>query len=130
MPTKVKVAVIGASGYSGRELLRLLLLHSHAELVAVTSRALAGRPLTSEFPRFRGLAAADALSFVAPDVSAIAASGAQFAFLALPHGVAHEFAEPLLKAGLRVIDLSADFRLGTPRCTRNITATSIRLRRC
>jgi N-acetyl-gamma-glutamyl-phosphate reductase len=111
MSSRVKVAVIGASGYSGRELLRLLLLHPHAELVAVTSRALAGKPLTSEFPRFRGLAAAERLSFVAPDIAAIVGSGAQFAFLALPHGVAHEFAQPLLEAGLRVIDLSADFRL-------------------
>ncbi|CAN5915259.1 N-acetyl-gamma-glutamyl-phosphate reductase [soil metagenome] len=108
---KVKVAVIGASGYSGRELLRLLLLHPHAEIVAVTSRALAGKPLISEFPRFRGIAQADALHFIAPDMAAIVASGASVAFLALPHGVAHEFAKPLLEAGLKVIDLSADFRL-------------------
>lgn len=111
MSSKVKVAVIGASGYSGRELLRLLLLHPNAEIVAVTSRTHAGRPLTSEFPRFRGVAEADALAFIAPDVEKIVGSGAKFAFLALPHGVAHEFAGPLLKAGLRVIDLSADFRL-------------------
>ena len=111
MSQKVKIAVVGASGYSGRELLRLLLLHPHAEIVAVTSRALAGKPLTSEFPRFRGIPAADALSFVAPDIAGIVASGATVAFLALPHGVAHEFAKPLLDAGLRVIDLSADFRL-------------------
>jgi N-acetyl-gamma-glutamyl-phosphate reductase len=111
MSQKVKVAVVGASGYSGRELLRLLLLHPHAEIVAVTSRAQAGRPLTAEFPRFRGIRQADMLSFIAPDVKAIAASGATVAFLALPHGVAHEFAGALLQAGLRVIDLSADFRL-------------------
>lgn len=111
MSQKVKVAVVGASGYSGRELLRLLLLHPHAELTAVTSRALAGKPLTSEFPRFRGIAQADAISFMAPDIAAIAATGAEVAFLALPHGVAHEFAVGLLAAGLRVIDLSADFRL-------------------
>lgn len=111
MSKSVKVAVIGASGYSGRELLRLLLLHPHAEIVAVTSRALTGKPLTSEFPRFRGVAKADALSFVVPDIQTIIASGAKVAFLALPHGVAHEFAGPLLKAGMRVIDLSADFRL-------------------
>jgi len=111
MSEKVKVVVIGASGYSGRELLRLLLLHPHAEVVAVTSRAQAGKPLTSEFPRFRGLVQADALKFMAPDMDAIVATGATVAFLALPHGVAHEFAKPLLEAGLRVIDLSADFRL-------------------
>ena len=111
MSQKVKVAVVGASGYSGRELLRLLLLHPHADIVAVTSRALAGKPLTAEFPRFRGLPQAEALSFIAPDIANITASGATVAFLALPHGVAHEFAKPLLDAGLRVIDLSADFRL-------------------
>ncbi|MCE9519860.1 MAG: N-acetyl-gamma-glutamyl-phosphate reductase [Verrucomicrobia bacterium] len=107
----VKVAVVGASGYSGRELLRLLLLHPNAEIVAVTSRQHAGKPLTAEFPRFRGVAQADALSFVAPDIAIIKKSGAKVAFLALPHGVAHEFAGSLLDAGLRVIDLSADFRL-------------------
>lgn len=111
MSSKVKVAVVGASGYSGRELLRLLLLHPHAEITAVTSRQQAGKPLTAEFPRFRGIAQADALSFVAPDMATIINSGAKIAFLALPHGVAHEFAGPLLDAGLRVIDLSADFRL-------------------
>ena len=63
MSQKVKVAVVGASGYSGRELLRLLLLHPHAEIVAVTSRALAGKPLFDEFPRFRGIPQAEALAF-------------------------------------------------------------------
>jgi N-acetyl-gamma-glutamyl-phosphate reductase len=111
MSQKVKVAVVGASGYSGRELLRLLLLHPHAEVVAVTSRALAGKPLTSEFPRFRGIAQADSISFIGADIAAIVETGAETAFLALPHGVAHEFAVALLAAGLRVIDLSADFRL-------------------
>jgi N-acetyl-gamma-glutamyl-phosphate reductase len=111
MSQTVKIAVVGASGYSGRELLRLLLLHPHAEIVAVTSRALAGKPLIAEFPRFRGIPQAEALKFIAPDTAGIVASGASVAFLALPHGVAHEFAGPLLAAGLRVIDLSADFRL-------------------
>jgi N-acetyl-gamma-glutamyl-phosphate reductase len=111
MSQKVKIAVVGASGYSGRELLRLLLLHPHAEIVAVTSRAHAGKPLIAEFPRFRGIPQAESLSLIAPDIAGITASAATVAFLALPHGVAHEFAGPLLKAGLRVIDLSADFRL-------------------
>lgn len=111
MSQTVKIAVVGASGYSGRELLRLLLLHPHAEIVAVTSRALVGKPLIAEFPRFRGIPQAEALKFIAPDTAGIVASGASVAFLALPHGVAHEFAGPLLAAGLRVIDLSADFRL-------------------
>lgn len=111
MSQKVKIAVVGASGYSGRELLRLLLLHPHAEIVAVTSRAQAGKALIAEFPRFRGIPQAEALKFIAPEIADIVASGAKVAFLALPHGVAHEFAKPLLDAGLVVIDLSADFRL-------------------
>ena len=111
MSQKVKVAVVGANGYSGRELMRLLLLHPHAEIAAVTSRALAGKPLVDEFPRMRGVMNADSLHFIAPDIDKIVKSGAKIVFLALPHGVAHEFAGPLLDAGLRVIDLSADFRL-------------------
>ncbi len=111
MPDLVKVAIVGASGYSGRELLRLLLPHPHVKVVAVTSRTLAGKPLTTEFPRLRGIPAAEAISFSASDTKSIVDSGASVAFLALPHGLAHEFAAPLLEAGLLVIDLSADFRL-------------------
>lgn len=111
MSAKVKVAVVGASGYSGAELLRLLLRHPHAELVAVTSRSLAGKALSKEFPRFRGVGVADSLAFSAPDAAALNAAGAQIAFLALPHGVSAEYAKPLLELGLKVIDLSADFRL-------------------
>ncbi len=111
MSSPVKVAVLGASGYSGIELLRILLRHPSAELVAVTSRTLAGRTLSAEFPRFRGVGVADRLTFSEPDIAALKASDASIAFLALPHGVSVEFAGPLLEAGLRVIDLSADFRL-------------------
>ncbi len=93
------------------ELLRYLLLHPKVEIVAVTSRAQAGRALTAEFPRFRGVGSADGLSFSMPDVEGIVKAGAKLAFLALPHGVSAEFAVPLLDAGVRVIDLSADFRL-------------------
>lgn len=111
MSSPVQVAVLGASGYSGIELLRILLRHPCAELVAVTSRSLAGRTLSTEFPRFRGIGVADRLAFSEPDVAALKASGANVAFLALPHGVSVEYAGALLEAGLRVIDLSADFRL-------------------
>ncbi len=108
-----KIAVVGASGYSGAELLRLLIMHPHADLVCVTSRQEAGRSLGKVFPRFRRSARQD-LAFVEPEIRAIADSGAKVAFLALPHGVAAEFAAPLLDRGLRVIDLSADFRLNDP----------------
>lgn len=107
---QIKTAIVGASGYSGMELLRLLLGHPGVELVAVTSRQEEGRALREVFPRFHKAAGAE-LKFIAPDPDAIAATGAQVAFLALPHGVAAEIATALMERGLRVIDLSADFRL-------------------
>ena len=108
---RTKVAVIGASGYSGAELLRRLLVHPGAELACLTSRSYAGQTCAEVFPRFARIGAADTLQFVEPQISAITESGAEIAFLALPHGVASEFAVPLLEAGLKVIDLSADYRL-------------------
>ncbi len=109
-----KVAVAGASGYAGEELIGLLSRHPGVELVCLTSRQHAGRTLEEVYPRLRGarfgVGHAPA-AFVAPEASAIVASGARVAFLALPHGLASEYAVPLLEAGLRVIDLSADFRL-------------------
>lgn len=110
---RVKTAIVGASGYTGQELLRILLLHPNVELMAVTSRQEAGKAISSVFPRFRGLPGTD-LRFVEPDPDVIAASGARAAFLALPHGVAAEIARALLERGLKVIDLSADFRLKDP----------------
>ena len=105
-----KIAVIGASGYTGLELLRLLLTHPHAELVCVTSRQNAGKSIAELFPRFCGAAAAD-LTFIDPDPEAVAATGAEVAFLALPHGVAADYAASLLEKGLKIVDLSADFRI-------------------
>jgi N-acetyl-gamma-glutamyl-phosphate reductase len=105
-----RVAVFGASGYTGEELVRLLLRHPHADLIAVTSRQSAGKTLAEVFPRFGSHPRAKELRFVEPSAEKIAAE-ASVVFLALPHGVAVEFATPLLKAGARVIDLSADFRI-------------------
>lgn len=115
---KVKVAIVGASGYSGEELATLLLRHPGVELVCLTSRQYAGKALAEVFPRLRGTGGAEALRFVEPAAATIAGSGAAAAFLALPHGLASEFALPLLEAGLRVIDLSADFRLRDPKIYR------------
>jgi N-acetyl-gamma-glutamyl-phosphate reductase len=106
----VPVAIVGASGYSGEELVRLLLTHPHAELVAVTSRQYAGQSLAQAFPRFASHPRARTLRFTEPNVERLARQ-AQVVFLALPHGVAAEFALPLLQQGCQVIDLSADFRL-------------------
>jgi N-acetyl-gamma-glutamyl-phosphate reductase len=106
----VKVAIVGASGYSGEELVRLLLRHPHVELVAVTSRQSAGQSVAQVFPKFTGLPGSRSLRFTEPDIVALARA-AEIVFLALPHGVAAGFAVPLLERGCRVIDLSADFRL-------------------
>lgn len=106
-----KVVVIGASGYTGQELIRLLVMHPNVEIVGVTSRQEAGNSLSQVFPRLKGARVADELTFMHPDIDAVASTGASVAFLALPHGVASEFAKGLLGKGIRVIDLSADFRL-------------------
>ena len=107
----VKVAIVGASGYAGEDLVRLLLGHPHADLVAVTSRQYAGQTIAQVFPRFSHYAKAKTLRFTEPSVTLMDEGGETVVFLALPHGVAAEFAVPLLKHGARVIDLSADFRL-------------------
>jgi N-acetyl-gamma-glutamyl-phosphate reductase len=108
-----KVAVVGASGYSGEELVRLLLAHPQAVLAAVTSRQYAGQTLAQVFPKFANHPRARALRFSEPRAELLAKE-AQVVFLALPHGVAAEFAVPLLKLGCQVIDLSADFRVKSP----------------
>jgi N-acetyl-gamma-glutamyl-phosphate reductase, common form len=108
---KTSVAVIGASGYAGEELVRLLLHHPFTNLVAVTSRQLAGKALAEVFPRFSCREKASELRFSQPDPAQLARI-AGIAFLALPHGLAAEFAKPLLEAGTRIVDLSADFRIG------------------
>ncbi len=110
---KVKIAVVGASGYTGQELMRILLRHPGVEVVCATSRQYAGQKVSDLFPRFRHVPGAD-LVFTDSDVAAIAATGAEAAFLALPHGVSVSYGRGLVEAGLRVVDLSADFRLNDP----------------
>ena len=105
--TTLKTAVVGASGYSGEELMRLLLRHPRVELTVATSRQYAGQSLAEVFPSFGNHSS---LTFTEPNPTLLAET-AEVIFLALPHGVAAEFALPLVKAGRTVIDLSADFRL-------------------
>ena len=105
---RTTAAIVGASGYSGEELLRLLKAHPFVDITCVTSRQYAGQPIGAVFPRF----AESKLHFSKPEVETIAS--ADVAFLALPHGLAAEYAQPLLEAGVRVIDISADFRLRCP----------------
>lgn len=104
------VAIVGASGYSGEELVGLLLGHPHVEVTAVTSRQCAGQTFAQIFPKFANHPRAKELRFSEPKAELLAKQ-AQIVFLALPHGVAAEFAVSLLQLGCQVIDLSADFRL-------------------
>jgi N-acetyl-gamma-glutamyl-phosphate reductase len=105
----MKVGVIGASGYSGEVLVKLLLGHPRAVLAAVTSRTHAGKPLARVMPALRG--ADKGLVYVDSDPAALAAGDIELFFLALPHGAAATYAKVLVAAGKRVIDLSADFRI-------------------
>jgi len=109
----MKAAIVGASGYSGEELVRLLLRHPRAELAAVTSRQYAGQTVARVFPKFGHDPRGKSLRFSEPQPELLA-KAAEVVFLALPHGVAAEFAAPLLDLGCQVIDLSADFRLKSP----------------
>src|SRR5687767_1006193 len=108
----VKVGIVGASGYSGEELVRLMLSHPQAQLTTVTSRQYAGQTVAQVFPKFSQYALAKSLRFSDPNPDLLARQ-CDLVFLALPHGVAAEFAVPLTKSGCRVIDLSADFRLNS-----------------
>ena len=105
----MKVGIVGASGYSGEVLVKLLLGHPNVNLAVVTSRSNAGRPLAAVIPSVRG--ADHGLRFTDSDPAALAASDIDLFFLALPHGAAATYAKALVPAGKRVIDLSADFRI-------------------
>lgn len=105
----MKVGIVGASGYSGEVLVKILLGHPNVTLAAVTSRSNAGKPLAAVIPAVRGIDRG--LRFTDSDASALAASDIDLFFLALPHGAAATYAKALVPAGKRVIDLSADFRI-------------------
>jgi N-acetyl-gamma-glutamyl-phosphate reductase len=106
----VPVAVVGASGYTGGELLRLLLSHPHARITGIYARRAAGEALSTVFPQFRGRLDLPIASFEAKSVAA----QARVAFSCLPHGESAEVVRALHSQGLTVIDLSADFRLRDP----------------
>lgn len=106
----IQAAVVGASGYLGETLVRILSRHPHCRLAAVTSRQHAGKPICAVVPALRGVA--PDLAFVHSEPEELAArDDLEVYFLALPHGAAAEFARALVGAGRRTIDLSADFRI-------------------
>jgi N-acetyl-gamma-glutamyl-phosphate reductase len=107
----IKVAVLGASGYTGGELLRWLSLHPEAELVSVTSEQSTGKPIDTVFPNLRGRLA---LTLESLDLNRLA-DRADLFFLALPHTTAMPVVSRLIEKEKRVIDLSADFRLKDPK---------------
>jgi N-acetyl-gamma-glutamyl-phosphate reductase len=102
----IDVGIVGGTGYTGVELLRLLARHSHARIRCVSSRGEAGTPVGDYFPGLRGYV--DAV-FEQPDVAAL--GKCDVVFYATPNGIAMEGARPILDAGARIVDLSADFRL-------------------
>lgn len=106
----IKVGIIGASGYTGNELVRILTQHPEAEIVAITSRTHEGRKFEEVYGNFTGW---NGPVFTGSDtVDAVA--GCDVVFLAMPHGVALELVPPLLQKGQKVIDLGADFRFRDP----------------
>jgi N-acetyl-gamma-glutamyl-phosphate reductase len=102
----IKAGIVGGTGYTGVELLRLLAQHPQVELKAITSRQEAGKPVAAMFPSLRGRVE---LAFIEPSREAL--RGCDVVFFATPNGVAMGEARAMLDAGARVVDLSADFRL-------------------
>ena len=106
MAKKLKIGIVGGTGYTGVELLRLLALHPQAELTVITSRGEAGLPVADMFPSLRGFVN---LTFSDPATANL--SACDVVFFATPHGVAMRQAPALLAANVKIIDLAADFRL-------------------
>lgn len=106
MTKKIKVGIVGGTGYTGVELLRLLSQHPHVQLHAITSRKEEGMKVSEMFPNLRGKVD---LAFSTPENAAL--TQCDVVFFATPHGVAMAQAQELLAAGVKVIDLAADFRL-------------------
>lgn len=102
----VKVGIVGGTGYTGVELLRLLVAHPDVEIAAITSRGEAGTPVAGMFPSLRGR-----VDLAFSDPAAADLTSCDCVFFATPNGIAMGQVRPLLEAGVKVIDLSADFRL-------------------
>lgn len=110
MSKKLKIAIVGSTGYGGVELIRLLASHPLAEVTSVTSSSSAGTPISQGFPHLTGIRE-ELLDDVDPQTLK---DKADLVFLATPPGVASKLAPQLLEIGLKVIDLSGDYRLKSP----------------
>lgn len=113
MTDKAKIGVLGASGYTGAELVRLLLRHPHVDIVLLTADRRAGKPMAEVFPQFAPYALP---TLTALDDADWPALGVDLVFCALPHGTTQKVIADLLARmpAIRVVDLSADFRLANP----------------
>jgi N-acetyl-gamma-glutamyl-phosphate reductase len=113
MSAKAKIGILGASGYTGAELVRLLLRHPHAEIVLLTADRRAGKPMSDVFPQFAPFTLPTLTSIDQADWKAL---GLDVAFCALPHGTTQKVIKDLLTRApaTKVVDLSADFRLSDP----------------
>lgn len=105
----IKVGIVGGTGYTGAELLRILSAHPQVRVTLLTSRQEAGRRADALYPNLRGHCD---LSYSAPDAGALKTCDA--VFFATPHGTAMQMAPALVASGIKIIDLSADFRLKDP----------------
>jgi N-acetyl-gamma-glutamyl-phosphate reductase len=113
MSAKAKIGVLGASGYTGAELVRLLLRHPHVDIGLLTADRRAGKPMSDVFPQFAPFALPALTSIEQADWKAL---GLDVAFCALPHGTTQKVIKDLLTRApaTKVVDLSADFRLSDP----------------
>lgn len=106
MNKRIKVGIVGGTGYTGVELLRILAVHPNVQLTAITSRKETGLPVAKMFPSLRGHVD---LAFSDPEKAPL--NGCDVVFFATPNAIAMSQAKPLVEAGVKVIDLSADFRI-------------------
>ena len=102
----IKAGIVGGTGYTGVELLRLLCMHPQVELSVITSRGEAGKPVADLFPNLR-----DKVDLVFTEPDLVSLSSCDVVFFATPNGTAMQTTPALLDAGVRVIDLAADFRI-------------------
>ncbi len=109
----IPVGIVGVTGYTGVELIRLIAQHPSFELVWATSRQQKGKKLGDIYPHIRGWYVEDIVISSPEEIDKLSKQ-CELAFLAVPHGAAMELAATLLKTGIKVVDLSADFRLSSP----------------